>query len=366
MKNFFLYLVFGLMVFGCKSKKEIVTKTEKANTEKVAVKENNTKRRIPIAPKTYKNPPAQTTTSKIYVSDTERYIDTYKDIAQVEMRLYEIPASITIAQGILESASGKGRLSVEANNHFGIKCHEWTGKKIYHDDDKKQECFRKYNDAKYSYRDHSLFIAQRERYSKLFQLRKEDYKGWAKGLQSAGYATDKKYPQKLISLIELYELYKYDQAVLEDTFGKFKPQVSEEKEVSYLDEVEVVEKTPAKNIVKVEPSVLVGKGVYIVSKGETLYSISKKHNMSVKELQRLNGLNDNTISIGQALVVTPLPRSSNSNSGKAVYKVEKGDTLYSISKKHNITVKELQNMNGLSDNIISIGQVLVVKPSSKN
>ncbi len=367
MKRFFLYLLFGFIVFSCKTKKEVVTETKKVNTEQAPAKENTTKRRIPpVAPKTYETPPAKTTTTKTYVSDTERYIDTYKDIAQVEMRLYEIPASITLAQGILESASGNGRLSVEANNHFGIKCHEWTGKKIYHDDDKKQECFRKYNDAKYSFRDHSLFIAQRDRYSKLFQLRKEDYRGWAKGLQAAGYATDKKYPQKLISLIELYELYKYDQAVLEDTFKKSSPVT----DIEEVDEVEVAEVTkeeiPVKEEVKVKP--LVGKGVYIVSKGETLYSISKKHNTTVKELQKLNGLSDNTISVGQALVVTASSDASTSTTAttKAVYKVKKGDTLYSISKKHNITVKELQNMNGLSDNTISIGQVLVVKPSSKN
>lgn len=114
-----------------------------------------------------------------------------------EMRKYKIPASITLAQGILESGSGKGRLAVEANNHFGIKCHGWTGKKIYHDDDASQECFRKYDYAKSSFEDHSTFLTTRGRYSKLFDYKVDDYKSWAKGLRAAGYATDRKYPQKI-------------------------------------------------------------------------------------------------------------------------------------------------------------------------
>jgi len=359
MKKFFLFLFIGFMVFSCKSKKEIVTKTNKANKEQVAVKQNNSVKNTPTTPNTYKNPPVP---AKSYASDTERYIDMYKDFAQVEMKLYEVPASITLAQGILESASGNGRLSVEANNHFGIKCGDWTGNKIYHDDDEKQECFRKYSEPKYSFRDHSLFIAQRDRYADLFQLKKEDYKGWAKGLQAAGYATDKKYPQKLISLIELYELYKYDQAVLEDTFEESKPSVSVENEVILAKVIE--EETPVQNTVQVKPPVSVGTGTYTVSKGDTLYSIAIKHNMTVEELQNMNGINDTYISLGQKLDVTALPGAS--SRARVVYKVEKGDTLYSISKKHNITVKELQNMNGLKDNTISIGQVLVVKPASKN
>lgn len=254
------------MAFGCKTKKIVVTKKAKKENKEVVVEPKETEETevssIPINDKVYKN-------------DTEKYIDVYKEIAQNEMKLYHIPASITIAQGILESGSGNGRLSVEANNHFGIKCHDWTGKKIYHDDDAKQECFRKYKDAKYSFRDHSLFLSERKRYSKLFDLKEEDYKGWAKGLRAAGYATDKNYPQKLISLVERYELHKLDEDVLGDTYVKY--EVTEE----------------------------VNSMRYRVVKGDTLYSISKKYNLSVKELQRLNGLKDNTLSIGQELVVTP-------------------------------------------------------------
>lgn len=260
MKRVVLLLVIGFFVFSCKTKKTIVSKKPKIENGEVIVKTEEVK---PITEK------------KVYANATEQYIDTYKDIAKREMHLYGIPASITLAQGILESGSGKGRLSVSANNHFGIKCHGWTGKKIYHDDDKKQECFRKYKDAKYSFRDHSLFLKDRKRYAKLFKLKQENYKGWAKELRAAGYATDKKYPQKLISLIERYKLYKFDKEVLGNSYVKYEaPSIN--KQVNYT-----------------------------VVKGDTLYSISRKYNITVKELQNINGLNDTTLSIGQILIVKP-------------------------------------------------------------
>ena len=195
-------------------------------------------------------------------NSTDDYVKFFAPIAMDEMIQYKIPASITLAQGILESGSGKGRLAVEANNHFGIKCHEWNGKKIYHDDDEKQECFRKYDNPEYSYRDHSLFLSMRGRYSFLFELRKDDYRQWAKGLKKAGYATDPKYPQKLIDLIERYELYKYDNIVLKK-----------------------------KN------------KLYKVKKGDTLYSISKKFNMSIEVIIRANNLQGKSLKVGQILKV---------------------------------------------------------------
>jgi len=264
MKRLVLICCLVTVVFSCRSKKAIVTKKPKTNTEQVDVnvETNNTEEDVVATP-------------KVHASKAEKYIDSYKEVAQNEMRLYHIPASITLAQGILESGSGSGRLSVSANNHFGIKCHNWTGKKIYHDDDRKQECFRKYEDAKYSFRDHSLFLSERKRYAKLFKLKKEDYKGWAKGLKAAGYATDRKYPQKLISLIERYKLYEFDAEVLGDSYTKYEAP-------------------------KTSTAI-----TYTVVKGDTLYSISRKHSMSVKELQNINGLRDNTISIGQALIVKP-------------------------------------------------------------
>ena len=179
-----------------------------------------------------------------------------------EMLQYGIPASITLAQGILESGAGKGRLAVQANNHFGIKCHDWNGKKIYHDDDEEDECFRKYDNPEYSYRDHSMFLTNRGRYSFLFDLKKDDYKRWAKGLKNAGYATDPKYPQKLIDLIERYELYKYDNIVLKK-----------------------------KN------------KIYKVRRGDTLHSISEKFNMPVNSIKSLNNLRGNDLTIGQKIII---------------------------------------------------------------
>ncbi len=196
------------------------------------------------------------------IINTEDYVKFYSTIAMDEMMQFGIPASITLAQGILESGSGKGRLAVEANNHFGIKCHDWNGKKIYHDDDKEQECFRKYDNPEYSFRDHSLFLTNRSRYSFLFDLKKDDYKKWAKGLKKAGYATDPRYAQKLIDLIERYELYKFDNIVLKK-----------------------------KN------------KLYKVKRGDTLYSVSEKFNMSVNSIKKLNNLNDDKLSVGQTIII---------------------------------------------------------------
>ncbi|WP_295985192.1 glucosaminidase domain-containing protein [uncultured Algibacter sp.] len=258
MNRIIVILCVALLVFSCKSKKGIVTKKPSDETKQVEVKQKDKEKDV-----------------KVYANNTERYIDFHKATAQNEMSLYGIPASITLAQGILESGSGKGRLSVKANNHFGIKCHGWTGKKIYHDDDEKQECFRKYKDAKYSFRDHSLFLSERKRYSKLFKLKKEDYKGWAKGLKAAGYATDRKYPQKLISLIERYQLYEFDKEVLGELYVKYENPVTQELTM------------------------------YTVVKGDTLYSISRTYKISVKELQNINGLSDTDLNLGQVLIVKP-------------------------------------------------------------
>ena len=148
---------------------------------------------------------------------TLQYIKKYAPLAVLEMHKYNIPASVTLAQGILESGNGRSQLASKSNNHFGIKCHTgWKGAKVYHDDDEKGECFRKYKYVETSYKDHSEFLSGRRRYASLFKLRKSDYKGWAKGLKKAGYATDKKYPKKLIKIIEEYKLYEFDKFTKKD------------------------------------------------------------------------------------------------------------------------------------------------------
>ena len=199
-------LVVGMFLVSCGSKKQVRTTRQKSKTT------TTTTTKTPTAPVVSKENDKVTTTTTTTTRSTDKivnYVEDFKEVAIQEMKLYKIPASITLAQGILESGSGSGRLAVEANNHFGIKCHTgWTGGRIYHDDDEDQECFRTYNDANYSYRDHSLFLKDRRRYAGLFELDQDDYKGWANGLQKAGYATDKNYAKKLIRTIEKYELHK--------------------------------------------------------------------------------------------------------------------------------------------------------------
>ena len=141
----------------------------------------------------------------------EKYIKQYSDIAVAHQKKYGIPASITLAQGLLESGAGRSELARKSNNHFGIKCHsDWRGGRVYHDDDLRGECFRKYRNAEQSYEDHAKFLTERPRYASLFKLKVTDYKGWAKGLQRCGYATDRAYANRLIKLIEDYDLYRYD------------------------------------------------------------------------------------------------------------------------------------------------------------
>lgn len=216
---------------------------------------------------------------------TLQYIRKYAPLAVLEMHQYAIPASITLAQGILESGNGRSGLASKSNNHFGIKCHSgWKGARVYHDDDEKGECFRKYKFVETSYKDHSEFLSKRRRYASLFKLRKSDYKGWAKGLKKAGYATDKKYPKKLIKIIETYRLYEFDK------FSK-KDLKRSKKDI----------KTSLKKD-KIKPKKVTRKS-YIVQKGDTLYSIARKHNITVEVLKRINNLTNNTISINQKLVV---------------------------------------------------------------
>lgn len=209
---------------------------------------------------------------KFPIADTRAYINEFAQIAQYEMRAFGIPASITLAQGILESASGRGELTKKTNNHFGIKCHTgWQGDYDFHDDDAKGECFRKYNHPMFSFRDHSIFLASRSRYRFLFNYRRDDYKKWAYGLKKAGYATDKKYPQKLIALIDRYDLDKYDEEVVDGG-------------------LETVRQPKRYDVF-----------THVVVKGDTLYAISKRYSVPVEEIMRLNNLASTNLAIGQVL-----------------------------------------------------------------
>jgi flagellum-specific peptidoglycan hydrolase FlgJ len=275
MNNRILLLLLVLSVFftGCKSKKAY---TDSMRTQNVLTERQKTKSSS-IAPKAESKGDLPQDTGRFVnfkIDDIPDYIATFSEIAQLEMKAYGIPASITLAQGLLESGYGKGELARKTNNHFGIKCHTgWQGDYDFHDDDAKGECFRKYNHPMYSYRDHSIFLSTRSRYAFLFDYDTTDYKNWAKGLRKAGYATDKKYPQKLIYLIEKHQLDEYDTGVSKSVYEKNKPVITEKN------------------------------AVHIVRKGDTLYSLSKRYYVSIDALMKLNQLRDTNLSVGQKLMV---------------------------------------------------------------
>lgn len=243
--------------------------------------------------------PVKVVEKPIYVSPTipqtaaEIYINQFKNIAIREMNNTGIPASITLAQGILESGSGNSKLAKEANNHFGIKCtSDWAGKTIFEDDDNKDDCFRVYKSAEESFRDHSEFL-KRKRYAPLFELEKNDYRGWAIGLKTAGYATNPKYTDLLISLVERYNLNRFDQ---------------EENGKIQLAKEEKIVKEPANNIPKEkmtpETKKTVAMKIYEVKLGDTLVSVSKQFMLGVEDLKRLNELENSNLFPGQLLLVS--------------------------------------------------------------
>ena len=236
---------------GCKARKSSVRHKKQYKNERVARAKKPVIERK--APKAEPIVVVEVDENISYSQRIVNYINDYSEISKEEMLQYGIPASITLAQGILESGAGIGELTRRANNHFGIKCHDWTGERVYHDDDTAQECFRKYSHAKYSYRDHSLFLTHRSRYRDLFSLPKDDYKGWSHGLR-----------------IEKYDLTRYDDEVL----GK-------------------KTKSRTTDIAKIN--------TYEVRAGDTLYSIARSNNLSIETLKEYNGLSDNEISIGQIL-----------------------------------------------------------------
>jgi len=221
-----------------------------------------------------------------------QYIERFKAIAIQEMNLYGIPASITLAQGLYESGSGNSELAKNANNHFGIKCtSDWKGKSYYKDDDNKNDCFRVYDRPEDSFRDHSNFL-KRKNYAHLFELDKNDYQGWAYGLKSAGYATNPKYPQLLIGIIQKYNLDQYDRP--EGEVQKIK---REDRVFTQIDQN--IGKANQDSVVQATP----GNKLYTVQTGDTLYNISKRFGLTVGELKTLNSMADNNIKIGQQLVV---------------------------------------------------------------
>ena len=271
-KRLIIVALLGVVFIGCKAKKQ-TTYSKGSKQQTVATQKKSTHNKYETKG-LYPLPEDTGKFKRFTISSVDEYIATFSEIAQNEMKAYGIPASITLAQGLLESGLGKGELAVKTNNHFGIKCHTgWQGDYDFHDDDEKGECFRKYNHPMYSYRDHSEFLSSRARYAFLFDYRANDYKKWAKGLRQAGYATDKRYPQKLIHLIEKHQLHKFDKGVrLNRAIANAEPKKYENK-------------------------------VHVVQKGDTLYSISRIYFISVDEIKRINNMNSNSLAIGQEVTV---------------------------------------------------------------
>jgi len=247
----------------------------------------------------------------------KEYIEKYSSLAVKQMHQYKIPASITLAQGILESNNGNSRLAVKANNHFGIKCHGWEGKKIFADDDKKNECFRNYKNVLESFVDHSLFLNKYSRYEFLFDYKITDYKSWAKGLKKAGYATNSKYPELLIKIIEENKLYQFDREKID------------------------------KNLISGKRNIYMhpNKIKYVISQNQETYeTIAKSLNIKLKQILKYN--EDNKLSVlkvGTKVFIQP----KRNRSKQRTHVVNKGEDLRSISQTYGIKMKSLKKRNEL-------------------
>ena len=264
----------------------------------------------------------------------ESYIKQYRDLAVEEMKKYHIPASITLAQGLLESGAGQSTLARKSNNHFGIKCgSDWRGKTVRHDDDARGECFRAYKHPKQSYEDHSKFLANRPRYAFLFKLKITDYKGWARGLKKAGYATNPRYADQLIDIIELYDLHKYD------TKGGLK----------WMKENPNPHQTYIAN----------GLVYIVVRAGDSWKSISKELDISQKKLRKYNDLYKGyTLQVGDILYLEK--KNKKASKEYIVHVLRSGESMYSISQKYGIRLKNLYKLNKMDadDPAPEVGTIL--------
>ncbi len=250
----------------------------------------------------------------------KRYINEYKSLAIEQQKKYKIPASITLAQGLLESGAGQSDLARRSNNHFGIKCHDWKGKRVYHDDDRRGECFRKYGSVKDSYEDHSKFLALRPRYASLFRLNIRNYKGWAKGLQKCGYATDRKYANKLIKVIEDYKLYQYDTA-------KGKKEKKSRKPV-------------------IQHAIYKSQGLLYVhpKQGETLDDIARSVGISTRKLSKYNEI-PKDFPLQTSDVIYLEKKKSKADKPHYEHVVQIGESMHDISQQYGIQVKSLYKLN---------------------
>lgn len=262
----------------------------------------------------------------------QQYIDQYKDIAISQMKKHRIPASITLAQGVFESGAGRSYLARQGNNHFGIKCHDWTGRTVYFDDDARGECFRAYRNAYESYEDHSKFLVSSPRYKRLFSLSTSDYKGWARGLKACGYATNPQYAQKLIEIIELYKLHQYDTGKGYDRF------------LAHL------ERGAKSTGLELHPVFEFGGNYYIrARRGDTYRSIGREIGRSYRSLAKYNERDkDDQLEEGEMVWLKKKgSRAPKSYKGRA-HVVRDGESMYSIAQLYGIRIKKLYKLNRMS------------------
>ena len=266
------------------------------------------------------------------------YVEKYKDIAIKEMLENGIPASITLAQGLLESDNGNSALAMYANNHFGIKCHDdWKGESYIQDDDKKDECFRKYKMAEESFEDHSNFLKSKGRYAFLFELRRTDYKGWAEGLHDAGYATDKSYAARLIKLIDDNKLYQYD---------RMQEMVVDRKEKKKTEQQIIKPAVAASSSAK---KIFLNNQIkyVVVQDGDTYYKIAQQLDMRLWQLHNYNETGRQTcLQVGDIVYLQPKRRHSQK---EEFHTVRFGETMYYISQLYGVKMKHLYRMNHMVD-----------------
>ena len=264
----------------------------------------------------------------------QEYIDQYKDLAIEEMLRYNIPASITLAQGIFESGAGRSELSVKGNNHFGIKCHGWAGRSVYHDDDARNECFRAYDNVLQSYEDHSKFLRYNVRYNSLFTLQRTDYRGWAQGLKACGYATNPRYADKLIELIELYKLYELDKATNYDKFMA--------KRGGY--------DKPVSQGMSLHPIKIYNKNYYIIARaGDTFKGIGEEIDISYRKIAKYNERDKNDVlHAGEIIYLKKKQKKADKAYKNRPHIVKVGESMYSIAQRYGIRLKSLYKKNHLS------------------
>lgn len=273
---------------------------------------------------------------------SQQYVNQYKNVAIEQMKRWHIPASITLAQGLLESGAGKSDLARVANNHFGIKCHGWSGPGYYKDDDARNECFRSYKSAYESYEDHSRFLASGTRYAGLFKLSIKDYKGWAKGLKAAGYATNPRYANQLIDIIQLYKLYEYDSA---KDYDRFIIEINKTGEQLYTIKT-------------------FNKNYYVLARrGDTYQSISRELGISYRKLAKYNERSKNDVLDEGEIVWLKKKRSNAPKDYKGrMHFIKAGESMYSIAQKYGIRLSSLYKINKLPPSYqIRVGDTLKLR-----